>query len=200
MGKKREAIKAVERADVKTSRRVSEFKDSPPVQLLKGLGKMTDQPPLFAFAAGIGVAGLIRRDPRILRTAARMAAVHWLGMIAKDAVKRQIDRTRPQMLIEEGRYSMRKGQSPDKALSSFPSGHTVGATAIAGALLSEYPQHWKLAYGAVGAAALSRIAACDHFVSDTAAGAAIGAAAEKAVDVVVALIYRPGRQDLPSNS
>lgn len=185
MGKKQDVIKQVEDADIEVSRTASAFKDTAPVRALDKIGKMSDQPPLFAFAAGIAIAGLIRGDARTLRTAARMAAAHWLGMVAKDAVKREVDRTRPQMLIEEGRYGMQKGKSLEKALTSFPSGHTVGAVAVARALARDYPDLTAPAYATAGAAALSRIAACDHFASDTAAGAAIGWAAEAAVSAVL---------------
>ena len=174
MGKKHAAIKAVEKGDVKASSKASAYRETAPVGLLGWFGKLADQPPLYAFAAGVGVAGLLRRDPRIVRTAARMAAAHWLGIRGKNAVKTSVDRTRPQMLIDEGRYEAGKGKRDEKAFNSFPSGHTVGAVAVARALVRDYPEYTVPAYALAGAAALARIAQCDHFVSDTAAGALIG--------------------------
>ena len=196
MGKKREAIKQVEKADVEVSRAVAATRDSGPVRALGLYGELTDQPPLFAFAGGVAVAGLLNRDRTMVLTAARMAGAHWLGIIIKSAVKHQVDRTRPQLLLDEGRYGMGAGNSQEKALTSFPSGHTVGAVAIARALIREYPGAALPAYGAAAAAAFARIAKCDHFVSDTAAGAAIGWVAEAIVDRVC----RAGRQALPSYS
>jgi len=185
MGKKREAIKKVEEADVEISRSISGWKDTPPVQALGWLGKMTDQPPLYTFIGGVAAAALIRRDRQLLHTSARMLLAHWLGIRAKNAVKSAVDRTRPRMLIEEGRYEAGKGQREEKAFSSFPSGHTVGALAIARAIMRDYPEHAAAGYAASVAAAVARIAKCDHFASDTAAGAMIGYVAEEAASAIL---------------
>jgi membrane-associated phospholipid phosphatase len=179
MGKKREAIKQVEKADVEVSQSISGWKDSPPVQALGWFGKMTDQPPLYAFIGGLAAAALIRQDARLLQSSARMLAAHWSGIRAKNVVKNGIDRTRPRMLIDEGRYEAGKGTRPEKAFSSFPSGHTVGAVAIARVIAREYPQYRLPAYGLATLAAFTRIAKCDHFLSDTVAGAIIGWGAER---------------------
>ena len=179
MGKKRDTIKQVERADVEVSRAVSGWKDSRPVQLLGGIGKLSDQPPLYAFIGGLAAAALIRGDPRLLQMSARMLGAHWLGIRAKNAVKAAVDRTRPQMLIDEGRYELGKGRRDEKPYNSFPSGHTVGAVAAARAIARDYPQLRLPAYALAAFAALTRIAKCDHFVSDTIAGALIGWGAEQ---------------------
>jgi membrane-associated phospholipid phosphatase len=179
MGKNREAIKQVEKADVEVSQSISGWRDSPPVQVLGWFGKMSDQPPLYAFIGGIAAAALIRKDERLLRTAARMLGAHWLGIRGKNAVKSGIIRTRPNMLIEQGRYEAGKGQNEEKAFSSFPSGHTVGAVAIARVVARDYPQYRLPAYGVATLAAFARIAKCDHFLSDTVAGALIGWGAER---------------------
>lgn len=197
MGKKREAIKTVEKADVEVSQSVSDYKDTTPVKTLGVFGEMTDQPPLYAFIGGVAAVALLRGDRRLLGTAGRMLAAHWLGIRAKNAVKNAVDRTRPQMLIEEGRYEAGRGRRPEKAYSSFPSGHTVGAVAVAQALARDYPEYRAGAYATCIAAALARIAKCDHFLSDTAAGALIGAAAEQAVSTALDAAYRPGRQASP---
>lgn len=200
MGKKRDAIKTVEQADVELSRSISGYRESAPAKLLGVFGEMTDQPPLYAFIGGVAAVALVRGDRRLLRTAGRMLAAHWLGIRAKNAVKNAVDRTRPQMLIEEGRYEMGKGRRPEKAFSSFPSGHTVGALAIAQALVRDYSEYRTGAYAICVAAAVARIAKCDHFLSDTAAGALIGVAAEQAVRSALDVAYRPDRQALPSYS
>src|SRR5687768_9978871 len=102
MGKKRAAIKQVEKADVEVSRSISGWKDSATVHAFGWFGEMTDQPPLFAFIGGVAVAALIRRDSKLMRTSMRMLAAHIVGIQAKNAAKRAVDRTRPKMLIEEG--------------------------------------------------------------------------------------------------
>lgn len=179
MGKKREAIKQVEKTDVEVSRAVSGWRDSAPVKALGWFGKMSDQPPLYAFIGGIAASAVIRRDARLLQSSARMLAAHWAGIRAKNAVKNTIDRTRPQMLIDEGRYESGKGRRNEKPFNSFPSGHTVGAVAIARVVARDYPEYRIPAYALAGLAAFARIAKCDHFVSDTVAGALIGWGAER---------------------
>lgn len=185
MGKKRDAIKRVEQADVEVSRSVSSIRDTAPVAALGWLGKMTDQPPLYAFIGGVAAAALIRGDARLLHSSARMLGAHWLGIRMKNVAKSAVDRTRPHMLIEEGRYEAGKGERQDRAFSSFPSGHTVGAVAIARALMRDRPEYAAPGYAVSLAAAVARIAECDHFVSDTAAGALIGYVAEAAVSVAL---------------
>lgn len=179
MGKKRKAIKKVEKADVEISKTAWDYKHSAPVRALGWFGKLSDQPPLYAFAAGVAAAGLIQREPAIVRIALRMALAHWVGIRGKNHVKRAVDRTRPSLLVEEGRYEVGPGRREEKKFSSFPSGHTTGAVAIARALIRDCPQAALPAYGAAAAAAAARVAECDHFVSDTAAGALIGIAAEE---------------------
>lgn len=198
MGKKHKPIKQVEKADVEVSKAASDYREAGPVRALDWFGQLADQPPLFAFAAGVAIAGLIRRDARIVRTGARMAAAHYLGMVGKDRIKQAVDRTRPTALIDEGRYASGKGKHDSKPFNSFPSGHTAGAVAIARALAREFAGSATPAYGAAAAVATSRIAKCDHFVSDTAVGALIGAAAEAAVGLVEKSLQRGGRQGLPS--
>src|ERR1700710_25832 len=105
MSKKSKSIKKVEKADVEVSRTISDYRKTGPVAALGWFGKLADQPPLFAFAGGLALAGLIRRDPRIVRAATRIALANGLSMVAKNSVKDAVDRTRPTMLIEEGRYS-----------------------------------------------------------------------------------------------
>lgn len=185
MGKKHAAIKQVEQADMEVSRAIGDLRHAPPVAALGWMGKITDQPPLYAFIGGVAAAALIRRDARLLRTAARMFGAHSLGIQGKNLVKKTVDRTRPQMLIDEGRYESGKGGRDEKAFSSFPSGHTVGAVAIARALMRDYPERAAAGYAASATAAVARIAKCDHFVSDTAAGAAIGYAAEAIFSAVL---------------
>ena len=180
MGKKREAIKRVEKADVEVSRSISGWKDSASVRALGWFGKLSDQPPLYALIGGLAAAAVIRGDARLLQSSARMLGAHWSGIRAKNVVKAAIDRTRPTMLIDEGRYESGKGRRDEKPFNSFPSGHTVGAVAIAQVIARDFPEHRLPAYALAALSAFARIAKCDHFVSDTAVGALIGWGAERA--------------------
>ncbi|MFD1610865.1 phosphatase PAP2 family protein [Sphingomonas tabacisoli] len=183
---KRKALKKAEKADIEVSKAAWGYKNSLPVRAMGVLGKMTDQPPLFAFAAGIAAAGLIRREPRLVSLAARAATAHWIGIQLKDLLKNTIVRTRPPAAVEYGHHEMKPGHNPAKKVSSFPSGHTAGAVAIARSVARSNPNAALPAYGLAAAAAISRVAECEHFVTDTAAGVLIGIAAEKAAAALFA--------------
>lgn len=58
--------------------------------------------------------------------------------------------------------------------TSFPSGHTAAATAVACVLAHDYPRQRWLWYSLVGAVAYSRIASGEHFLSDVFFGAGVG--------------------------
>lgn len=178
MGKKRDAIKKVEQADIAVSKRAAGVRDTPLVRGMGALGKLGDQPPLIAFCLGVAAAGLIRRDLTIVRGGGKMLLAHLLATGGKTAVKRSVDRTRPHLLVEEGRYELKKGERNEPAFNSFPSGHTAGAVAVAQAMAREFPETTVPAYTAAAMIAAVQVPRCNHFVSDTAVGALIGWAAE----------------------
>lgn len=60
------------------------------------------------------------------------------------------------------------------ANSSFPSGHTATAFALASVLAEEYPKYKYLFYGGAVLVGISRIYLDMHYASDVVAGAAIG--------------------------
>ena len=180
MGKKRDAIKHVERADIAVSRKAAEVKDTPTVKAMGAFGKLADQPPLIAFCLGVTLAGLLRRRPDVAKAGGRMLAAHLLATAGKAGVKRSVDRTRPHLLVEEGRYEAGKGERNEGPYNSFPSGHTAGAVAVARAMARDFPEAAGPAYAAAVAVAAVQVPRCNHFVSDTVGGALIGWAAEAA--------------------
>lgn len=168
----------VEKLDASVTEAVAEQSERPWVRVLGTLSEVGDQPPLRALTLGTAAVGLALRDSRLTRAGLRMFAAHTLATWAKTLVKRSIDRTRPEHALEEG-YRMERGGSREHHLSSFPSGHTAGALAVTQALARDYPGTTApgLAFSAwVGAMQVPR---CKHFVSDVAAGALIGWAAER---------------------
>jgi membrane-associated phospholipid phosphatase len=185
MGKKRDAIKHVERADIAVSRKAADVKDTWPVRAMGAFGKLGDQPPLIAFCLGVTLAGLIRRDRAIVGGGARMLAAHLLATGGKSVVKRSVDRTRPHLLVEEGQYELKPGERNEGPYNSFPSGHTAGAVAVARAMVRDFPETALPAYAAAAAITAVQVPRCNHFVSDTAAGAAIGWAAEGGVSATI---------------
>ncbi|HZF42769.1 MAG TPA: phosphatase PAP2 family protein [Sphingomonadaceae bacterium] len=186
---------AIEQADVAVAKAVAPVVHTPVMKVLGTLSEAADQPPLRALCAGLFALGLWRGDARLARAAARMLLAHSLATGAKTAVKNRVDRTRPTVLVEEGRYEMGAGDSHEHDESSFPSGHTAGAVAAAGSWAQDYPEHRGAAYGLAAAAALMQIPRCKHYPSDVGAGAVLGAAAAAAVNALW-----PGDQPIaPSN-
>lgn len=196
MGKKREAIKQVERADIAVSRKAAESRDTIAVRAVGAFGKLADQPPLIAFCIGIAAAGLIRRDRHLFFSGGRMLAAHLTATAGKSVVKRSVDRTRPELLVDEGRYELGKGERNEGPYNSFPSGHTAGAVAVAGAMARDFPGAAAPAYAVAATIAAVQIPRCNHFASDIAAGALLGWGAQ----AILGPLYRPDRQGLPSYS
>ena len=95
--------------------------------------------------------------------------------LATDVIKWIAGRFRPRMLFENQAYGFDFFHIKH-TMTSFPSGHTTTAFALAMVVMFLYPRWrwvaWSLALGV----AISRIAITAHFVSDTLAGAWIGIA------------------------
>ena len=167
----------VERADLKVAHTAAEWRDHPVVQVLGTASELADQPPLYTLCAATFALGVASGNRRMARAGLRMLAAEWLATRAKSAIKGRIDRTRPAVPVEGGRYRMEAGGSDAKPLNSFPSGHTAGAVAVAVAFGSEYPEHRPAALTAAGLAAAIQVPRCAHFPSDIGVGALIGLAA-----------------------
>lgn len=121
------------------------------------------------------------RPDRLTTYAAMYAEAFLLTAGIKDLLKAGVSRWRP--------YTYESGFDPaddDDYHNSFPSGHTayafLGASFLTATLKHEFPnQSWRVpvsiaAYTlATGTGAL-RVASGEHFISDVAAGAALGTA------------------------
>lgn len=171
------AAAAVEQADLSAAHHAGQWRDHPVVKALGWLSEAADQPQLYALSAGTIAFGVLSGNGRLARTGVRMFAAEWLATKAKTIVKHRVDRTRPHVPADGGRYRMEQGHSHDKALNSFPSGHTAGAVAVARAYASEYPEHAGRAAALAIFAGAIQIPRSMHFPTDVGAGAAIGLAA-----------------------
>lgn len=159
------------------------YGDHPAVRAIGFVGKQGDQPQMLALSGLVLVGGLLRGDRRVMNAGARMIAAHLLATGAKHLVKRRIDRHRPPRNGGEApQPKPRPGRRSAKEWTSFPSGHTAGAVAVARAFARVFPEHAGRASAGAAAVSLAQVCKQAHYVSDVTAGAAIGLAAEAAVD------------------
>lgn len=172
----------VEKADVAVAKAVAPISRSPAMRVLGVLSDVSDQPPMRILCAGVIGWGLYRGDRKLVRVGVRMIAAHSVATGMKTLIKHRVDRTRPTLLVEEGRYEMAPGQSREHDESSFPSGHTAGAVAVAAAVAHDYPEAGPAAYAAAAVIAALQIPRCTHYASDVGAGAIVGMAAAAGVN------------------
>ena len=151
---------------------------------MKALGwvsEIGDQPQLRTVSAAMIGAGLLGH-PRLLRTGIRMLLAHELATAIKSAIKHRVDRTRPRSARSARHGEPRPGHSRAKEQSSFPSGHTAGATAVAQAFSREFPERALAARSGAALVGLAQVPRCAHYPTDVGVGAIIGLVAEAAVD------------------
>lgn len=182
-----EPMLAVDRA----ARRIFRpWRKSAPVKVLAWFGQAGDQLQLRVLCGGVFALGVARRDQRMIGAAARMLLAHEMATLAKKAVKNRVDRWRPRNAGGGKPVRPHEGHSKAKALNSFPSGHSAGATAVGCAFAAVYPEHRGAALAAAGAVSLVQVPTCAHYPSDVAAGVAIGAATEGMIGLAERLWQR----------
>lgn len=169
----------IEKADIALGKKIASKPDHPAVKAAATAGKFGDQGPLYALATGVLAVGLASRDRRVTDCGLAMLAAIAFGDVGKRIVKRVVHRTRPNVLLEEGRYDADTGGSDRKPEQSFPSGHTACTVAAARALSRHFPETMAAAGAATAIIGLSRVAEGKHWPLDVTAGAVIGLAAER---------------------
>lgn len=189
--KNQKAATAVEKADVAVAQAAGKVRDTPFAKAIGTVGKVGDQPPMLVLSGATLAAGLWRRDQRLVRAGTRMLAAELVATALKSLVKRSVSRTRPSMMLDEGRYEMRRGGPNQRKWNSFPSGHTAGAVAVSRALAREYPRARLPAYTAATAIAGAQIPSCNHYPTDIGAGVAIGLLSDWLVDRGVRVLEPP---------
>ncbi|MBM4178167.1 MAG: phosphatase PAP2 family protein [Ignavibacteria bacterium] len=115
------------------------------------------------------------------------------------ATKIIVDRERP-YLAYPGLIANGEGPENDKYLSSFPSGHSAGAAAIATTMMLRYPK-WYVIAPSVGYAlwmGFSRLNLGVHYLTDVLAGYAIGAGVAYGVHVVSKELFNVAEPILPA--
>ena len=174
-------LSKVEKADIRVARATAPVRHTAGVRFLGALSEIADQPPLISLTAATLAAGLLTGNRSLARAGGRMLAAELLATWLKGLVKHRIDRTRPRLLFDEGRYGLEPGGDRDSGVSSFPSGHTAGAVAVARALGRDYPAARLPALSVAALIGAVQVPRAQHYLSDLAAGAAVGLAAEAIV-------------------
>lgn len=173
-----EAGKALLDMDHSVHEAVKPDRHSAFVKVLGKLSDIGDQPPARTLCGGLIVVGLIRSDSRMLAAGVRMLLAHELATVAKNMIKQRVDRKRPRSAAGKDEERPTPGDNRDKEESSFPSGHSAGAMALACAYQAVYPEHRMAALLAGSSVALAQIPRCAHYPTDVGAGVAIGIAAD----------------------
>jgi undecaprenyl-diphosphatase len=186
----KEAAEALQEADAAVTEKVVPYRETAPVKTLAWLSELGDQPQMRMLCGAVMAAGLVRRDWRLAGTGAKMLAAHQLATATKNFVKQRVDRTRPRSREDGDDHKIKPGSNDAKEETSFPSGHSAGAAAVAHAFAREYPQYGAAAYGAGGLIALAQIPRCAHYPTDVGVGIAIGLASAEAVEVVSRRVER----------
>ena len=125
------------------------------------------------------VSGYFRHNTYDVKSAQLAGEAYIDGAIVDLAIKAVTRRQRPSDVPPGAPFNdtfFNGGKSPFKG-SSFPSGHAVGAFAVAAVIAHRYRQHrWVpwVAYGVATVICFSRVTTLAHFPSDVFLGAALG--------------------------
>lgn len=187
-----DTIAAIEAIDLRVTHVLADHRHRPEVKAAGDASEVADQPPLVVMSVAVLGAGILFRHRKTALVGARMLGAHAAATGMKTLVKRSVDRTRPDHALKTG-YRAEAGNSEAHELSSFPSGHTAGAVAVAEAVARELPVLAPPMRLLALAVALVQLPRAKHFVSDVVAGAAIGWAGERAasaaIDVLRSSVY-----------
>jgi membrane-associated phospholipid phosphatase len=126
-------------------------------------------------------AGLLRKDSKMTRTALLAGEALADSEILTEVLKPGVSRWRPSALPPAGNFAdtfAEGGNRFSSAHSSFPSGHTITAFAVATVISRRYGRQHRwvpiLAYGASAAIGFSRLTLSAHYTSDVFVGAVLG--------------------------
>ena len=172
---------SAEKADVTIAARLASQRNHPVVRALGATCEVGDQIPLLCVGGGVLAYGAFVRDRRATRVGAQMLGALLLATAAKTALKHLVSRTRPNVLLDKGRYEVRPLGPNEGPWQSFPSGHTAGSVAVARAVGRLYPEARFAAYAGAAGIGLIQMPRGAHYPIDVAAGALLGLAAEAAV-------------------
>jgi membrane-associated phospholipid phosphatase len=195
-GKLRNAGRAVLKTEARATRR-AEPRGGVGQKIVGTIGKGGDQPELRTLSAFVIAGGLLRSDRRLLRTGVRMLLAHEIATLAKNLVKEQFDRTRPHSASSRRERAVKPGKHTAKSMTSFPSGHSAGSTAVARAVARDYPQAQAPGLGAAAVVSLMQVPRLNHYPTDVAAGMLLGAVSEALAGAAVPKLDEDIRREEP---
>jgi membrane-associated phospholipid phosphatase len=178
-----------EDTDVAIAAHLASRRDHPVVRSLGTMSEVGDQPPLLVLSGAVLAFGVLAGNRRATQAGIRMVGSLVLATWIKTGLKRLVARTRPNVLLQEGRYEVEACGPAEGPWHSFPSGHTAGSVAVSRAAARIYPEARTAAYTAAAAIALVQIPRGAHYPADVAAGAIVGLVAEAAVDRVIQHLF-----------
>src|SRR4051812_41705919 len=119
-----------EAADIAVAERLARGRRHGAVQAAGTLSEVGDQPPLLTLSGAVLALGLVTGNAETTRAGARMLGAVLVATGIKSVLKHLLSRTRPYVLLDEGRYAVQAFGSDEGAWQSFPSGHTAGSVAV----------------------------------------------------------------------
>lgn len=181
----RKAGAKVTKADARAVRLAAPPTDSAAETAVATIGKLGDQPELRTLSAMVIAGGLLGGNRRLFRAGIRMLLAHELATLGKDLVKEQFDRTRPHSAKSRREQAVKPGKHTAKTMTSFPSGHSAGSTAVARAFARDYPQHQAPALAAAATVSAMQVPRLNHYPTDVAAGMVLGVVSEAIASAVL---------------
>src|SRR5205814_8016803 len=104
-------VSGVEKADLDLGKKIARHRHDPLVQAAGNAGKIGDQVPLYALSAGLLVVGVESRERPLTGSGVRMLAALCAADLSKRLMKHMVSRSRPHVLLDNGRYETKAGAS-----------------------------------------------------------------------------------------
>jgi membrane-associated phospholipid phosphatase len=129
------------------------------------------------YVAGVFGHSSYARQTAVLATEAFVDA-NMVSLVMEDVTRRLVPAQLPvNGDISDSWFNSWQRQSYVRGAGGFPSGHTIGAFAVATVIANRYPHplwHQWVAYGLAGLVGASRLSTHSHFPSDVFLGATLG--------------------------
>lgn len=171
-------VSSLEALDVATGVSLARTKDHPSNRALGSVGEVGSWQSLLALSVTVLACGTVVGDRRLAEAGRDMLAAGIAASIVKTTIKRTVHRTRPNVLMDEGRYARGRPGTGIGPWQSFPSGHAALSFAVARSVARAYPGLAAAAAIAAAGVAAIQVVRGAHFPVDVLAGAAIGVGAE----------------------